>query len=118
MGWANCRFQEETDCSETGSVDYHVNVGNLGVVLNVPSMWEHYATEHLVQPTAREREVVMDADPSTVSGRRRLTRSLHQQETVKILYVERTDSGYTHDVGTEPDTEFIDKLELILSKVN
>ncbi len=113
MGWGECRFKEETDCRERGSIDYRVTLPDIRVRIDVPVMWKHYMLQHFVQPTEREREIIMSADPSQASGRERLTRSL--MEEVRILYVEKTSRGYTHEVGTEPDTKFIEKLERILS---
>ena len=71
-----CRFHEETGCSETGSQEYHVNLPDLDIMINVPSMWKHYMTNHLVQPTQREREIIMKADPEQAAGKLWDTKSL------------------------------------------
>jgi len=117
MGFALCRFREETGCSKTDSQEYHVYLSDLDVMINVPSMWKHYMTEHFVQPTEREREVVMSADPTQATGQLIGTRSLQRPEEVMIMYVEKTNTGYTHQIGTQPDTQFIDKLETILNRI-
>nr|MCK4930098.1 hypothetical protein [Nanoarchaeota archaeon] len=116
MGFAFCRFHEETGCDETGSQEYHVHLEDLDVMINVPSMWEHYMTKHLVQPTKREKEVIMSADPEKATGRFIQTRGTENPEELMVLYVEKTESGYTHQIGTKPDTKFIEKLETILKK--
>lgn len=117
MGFALCRLHDETGCSETGSQEYHIHLQDLNVKLNVPSMWKHYMTEHLVQPTQREREVVMGADPSRATGEFFGTRSFQKTEEIMLMYVERENGGYTHQIGAEPDMEFIEKLEDILANV-
>lgn len=111
MGSALCRFSED-GCQETGSQHYYVNLPN--AKLNVPSLWKHYMTEHLIQPTDLEREVIMAANPDQATGRRVITKSV---EEIKILYVEKTDTGYTHQIGTEPDIQFIEQLEKILDGI-
>lgn len=116
MGFALCRFRKETSCSEIGSREYHVNLLDLNVMINIPSMWKHYMTEHLVQPTERARGIVMAADLNQATGQLISTRSLQRPEEVRIMYVEKTDTGYTHQIGKQPDTQFIDKLEKILDK--
>ena len=118
MGFAICRFNKDKGCSETGSQEYHINLQDLNIHLNVPSMWKHYMTEHLIQPTQREREVVMKADPSQAIGNFMTTRSAVEPEHVKVLYVERIDQNqYSHQVGTQPDTQFIHKLETIIKNI-
>lgn len=116
MGFAFCRFREETGCKETGSRHYNINLEDLNVAISVPSMWKHYMTEHLVQPTAREREVIMKADPEQATGERIQTRGLERPEYLMVLYVEKTEKGYTHEIGAKPDTEFIEKLEKIVKR--
>jgi len=116
MGFAFCRFREKTNCSEIGSQEYHANLLDLNVIINIPSMWKHYMTEHLVQPTEREREIVMSAELDQATCQLINTRSLQRPEEIKIMYVEKTDTGYTHQIGKQPDTEFINKLETILDK--
>ncbi len=145
MGFAICRFNEETVCSEKGSSHYYVTLNDLKVTLNVPSMWKHYLTKHLVQPTKEEREIVMKADPKMANGkqaftfstrniseikdytkeeteaiRKKLAQGIRELEKIKyvnILYVENLEKGkYTHDIGTKVDTEFIGKLEQLLEK--
>ena len=119
MGYALCRFRDETGCYEKGSQEYNVLLPDLGIRINVPSMWKHYMTEHLVQPNENEREIVMAADPSKATGILAGTLSISKEipEEVLIMYVEKTESGYTHQTGIKPDVEFINKLEAILSKV-
>jgi hypothetical protein len=118
MGWANCRFKEETGCNKTGSQEWRINLLNLDIRINVPSMWKHYMTEHLVQPTLQEREVIMAADPSKVEGSFITTRSINSFPEIKILYVEKLEDGsYTHQIGKQVDTQFMTKLEQILDRV-
>lgn len=118
MGWANCRFKEETGCNKTGSQEWHVNLLDQGIKINVPSMWKHYITSHLVQPTIQEREIIMSADPSKTEGSFITTRGMNSFPEIKILYVEKLEDGkYSHQVGTQVDTEFITKLEKILNAV-
>jgi hypothetical protein len=112
MGWANCRFKDETGCKETGSSHYHVTLEDIGVMLDVPCMWKHYMTEHLVQPTERERQAVMAANSDKASSKKIQTRG--RPEIIQVMYVEKTDRGYTHNIGTRPDTEFIEKLETLI----
>lgn len=117
MGFAVCRFNEETGCTETSSRHYLVFLDDRYLMLNVPEMWKHYIVDHLVQPLEREREVVMSANPEYARTMRVLTRSLQRPEEVKVLYVEKTPDGYTHEIGDRVDTEFMKKLEVLLSKV-
>ncbi len=117
MGFALCRFHEETGCSETGGQEYRVHLQDLNIMINVPSMWKHYMDEHLVQPTELERDVVMSADPTRATGQLIRTRSSQRSEEIKVMYVEKTDTGYTHQIGTKSDVPFINKLETILNKI-
>jgi len=117
MGFAYCRFREETDCSEMGSQHYNVHLSDLDVMINVPSMWKHYMTEHLIQPTQREREFVMAADPNQATGTLITTRSQERPKELRIMYVEKNETGYSHQIGTQPDIQFIDKLETILNGI-
>jgi hypothetical protein len=111
MGYALCRFD---GCTEKGSTHYLVRLTDLNKILNVPIMWKHYMTEHLVQPTELEREIVMAADPEKAISGMIVTGCMTSE--IKVMYVERTETGYTHELGDKPDTEFVDKLEMILSK--
>ncbi|MBI2042810.1 hypothetical protein HYT25_00275 [Candidatus Pacearchaeota archaeon] len=113
MGFALCRFRERTGCNETGSKYYNLFLGNLHV--NVPEMWKHYMINHLVQPLSEEREIIMGADLNDVKGSVVGTRGITLPR--QILYVEKTDEGYTHQIGTKPDQKFIDKLESILERI-
>jgi hypothetical protein len=118
MGFAFCRFREQTGCKELGSQEWHISLNESNVILNIPSMWKHYMQEHLVQPTNEEREIVLSANPKNVSGTFIGTRGLQSFREVKILYVEKLESGgYTHQIGTSPDTEFINKLEEIIQGI-
>lgn len=118
MGWANCRFQEDEGCNQTGSQEWHVNLQDVNRAINVPSMWNHYMTYHLVQPTAEERQVIMAADPAKATGKFITTRDAKRPERLMVLYVERLGKNqYTHQIGTTPDNEFIGKLEAILAGV-
>jgi hypothetical protein len=117
MGFAFCRFREETGCSETGSREYHAFLSNMNIFLDVPEMWKHYMTRHLVQPTKREKEVVMSADPNYVKRAFWENGPPKDMEKIQILYVEKASGGYTHPIGDKVDTEFAEKLEIILSKV-
>ncbi|MFH0949535.1 MAG: hypothetical protein V1802_03535 [Candidatus Aenigmatarchaeota archaeon] len=110
-GFAICRFRYETGCNRIGSKEYHAWLKNFDAGINVPELWEHYMTDHLVQPTKLEREVIMKTNPDDVTDRIPPGRSYKK---FMIMYVERTKKGYSHKAGTEPDTEFIDKLKLIL----
>jgi hypothetical protein len=75
-------------------------------------------TDHLVQPTTEERKVIMATDPEKATGQFIATRSAARSAELMVLYVERTGPNqYNHQIGTEPDTEFIGKLESILAKV-
>lgn len=58
----------------------------------------------------------MAADPEKATGTKIQTRGLEGPEHLMVLYVEKTEKGYTHQIGTKPDTEFIGKLETILKK--
>ena len=118
MGWANCRFQEDEGCNQTGSQEWRLYLPDVNRAINVPSMWKHYMTDHLVQPTAEERRVIMAADPSKATGKFITTRGAAEPELLMVLYVERLGKNhYTHQIGTTPDTEFIGKLEAILAGV-
>ncbi len=121
MGFAVCRFNKETGCNETSSRHYHIDVQDKDLRLNVPDMWKHYMTKHLVQPTKEEREAVMSLDLSQINTQMMQTRSIstyaHPSKELLVLYVEKTDTGYSHEIGTKPDTEFIEKLEEILQPV-
>ncbi|MBR9704807.1 hypothetical protein GOV12_05320 [Candidatus Pacearchaeota archaeon] len=118
MGFVLCRFRQDEGCPETGSQEWHIYLPNVNKRINVPSMWKHYMLDHLVQPTDEERTVIMEADPSNASGMFISTRGAETPEELMVLYVQRTGVGqYTHEVGTEPDVEFIKKLESILEKV-
>ena len=118
MGWANCRFQQETDCQETGSGEYHLHLKDLSVVLNVPDLWKHYMTKHLVQPTEQERDFVMRANHAHVDCDHAYTCGTFgsRPREILVLYVEKKGNNYTHPIGTQPDTEFISKLEQLLAK--
>jgi len=119
MGFAMCRFSSETGCKELGSQEYHINLPDVSYKINVPSMWKHYMVDHLVQPTAQERKVIMSADPAKATGELMQTRSIQPSLTgLQVMYVEEHGSGYSHKVGTEPDWEFIKKLESILACTN
>ncbi len=113
MGIAFCRFKEETGCAEIASEHYLINLEDLEVRINVPAMWKHYMTEHLVQPTEKERETIMAANPDRTSGTLIGTRSASEPKEVKIMYVEKIDGSYSHEIGNKADTEFIEKLETI-----
>lgn len=117
VGFAFCRFKEETGCSETGSKEYHVFLSNANTFLNVPEMWKHYMTEHLVQPTKIEKDVIMNADPRYVKKAFWKNGPPQDMKEIQVLYVEKTSGGYTHSIGKRIDSEFIEKLEAILSKV-
>ncbi len=115
MGWANCRFREDEGCKETGSQEWYVHLPDVNRVINVPSMWRHYMIDHLVQPTAEERKVIMAADPAKANGRFKMTRGATE---LMVLYIERLGKNqYTHQIGIKPDNEFIGKLEAILMNV-
>lgn len=117
MGRANCRFKQDEGCTETGSEHYEVFLSDLGIRINVPIMWKHYAQEHLVQPTEEERETVMKSNPKRASGKLVTTKSIDMPRELNILYVERLGRNrYTHEIGTTPDSEFIEKLETLLGK--
>jgi len=118
MGFALCRFNEDEGCKETGSQEWYVTLPDVNRTINVPSMWKHYMVSHLVQPTAEEREVVMAADPTKATGEFIRTRGAVRPAELMVLYVERKGPNqYSHQVGTQPDTEFIEKLEGILANV-
>lgn len=118
MGFAICRFNADEGCRETGSQEWHIQLPDVGRAINVPSMWKHYMTEHLVQPTHEERGVIMSADPAQATGRLIQTRGLERPAELMVLYVERLGPNqYSHEIGTKPDTEFIEKLERILADV-
>ena len=100
---------------------FWVQFHDLGVGIDVPGMWKHYMTEHLVQPTERERYLIMAADVEHADGIHLYslgTGTSGRPEYEQVLYVEKIGSGYSHTIGTEPDTEFISKLERILAHVN
>jgi translation initiation factor 2B subunit (eIF-2B alpha/beta/delta family) len=78
-------------------------------------MWKHYVIDHFVQPTEEERTIIMTADPEKASVN--VAYTFGKQEMKLILYVEKTDKGYTHRTGEKPDKEFIGKLEEILKKI-
>jgi hypothetical protein len=124
MGFAYCRFREETGCQEKGSREYHIFLKDLKVKINVPSMWKHYAVNHLVQPTKEERDIVMNADSAKAQGMELCTMGIPRPgenfmgyKSVLIMYVEKTPGGYTHEVGNAPDTAFISKLEKLLENM-
>jgi hypothetical protein len=114
MGFALCRFKDETGCQVTGSQEFHIRLEDLKVDLNVPTMWRHYMIEHLVQPNKDEMDTIMNADVNNTTGKFMQTRSMEQNRKLHVLYVEKTDSGYTHEIGEKVDKEFINKLDLIL----
>jgi len=122
MGFAFCRFKQETGCSETGSTHYWVQLHDIGIGIDVPEMWKHYMTEHFVQPTKRERYIVMRADVDLTDGIEVGTLGKEppgkRPEFEQVLYVEKKGDTYSHRIGTEPDTEFIGKLERILAHVD
>lgn len=115
MGFAFCRFREQTNCKELGSSHYIIHFLDLNVQINVPSMWKHYLKEHRVQPTEEERRVVMQANPEKANGQEFFTRSTNNFPEIKILYVEKTAEGYSHKIGEIVDEEFLNKLESILA---
>lgn len=115
MGSALCRFNEKTGCNERGSHEYHAYLKDSGINITVPSMWKHYMVDHLVQPSSREREIIMGANPEMISGKLVAHRGISDIE--KILYVERVGDSYTHSVGSKPDTEFIEKLDELILKI-
>lgn len=118
MGFAMCRFNADEGCNKTGSQEWHVQLPDINLVINVPSMWKHYMTDHLVQPTAEERAAVMSADPAQATGKFITTIGAPRPARLMVLYVNRLGQNqYTHQIGTEPDTEFIGKLESILANV-
>jgi hypothetical protein len=118
MGWANCRFRLDEGCQKTGSQEWYVILADLGMSINVPSMWKHYMVDHLVQPTAEERRVIMAADPAKATGEFIATRGAARPAELMVLYVERMGMNqYTHQIGTQPDTQFIEKLEQILEGI-
>jgi len=118
MGLAYCRFNSETRCNETCGTFYLIPLNDLHIVIDVPFMWKHYMIDHLVQPNEKEREIIMSADPEKASFNNVSPANLQHlddEQFYKILYVEQTQTGYTHKAGTMPDIEFINKLETILS---
>jgi hypothetical protein len=117
MGFAYCRFREETGCYRTGSREWHVHLTDSNLILNVPELWSHYMIDHLVQPLKKEREIVMSANPENARTVNILTYYPQRLEQVNILYVEKIPDGYTHEVGNSVDSEFMEKLEVLLSKV-
>jgi hypothetical protein len=118
MGFAICRFNKDEGCNETGSQEWHINLPDINTDINIPSMWKHYMINHLIQPTAEEKKVIMTADPAKAVGQFIGTRNLEDPKHLMVLYVERTNENqYSHQVGTKADTEFINKLEQILEQV-
>jgi len=118
MGFAICRFNADEGCARMGSQEWHVYLPDLNRRINVPSMWLHYMVDHLVQPTAEERAVILAADPAHATGQFISTRGAPQPPVLMVLYVERLGpSQYTHQIGTKPDTAFIGKLERVLANV-
>jgi len=116
MGFAICRFEQDKGCNAMGSQEWHIFFGDK--YINVPSMWKHYMTGHLIQPTEEERQTIMNADPSGARGKLIQTRGAQLLLQQKILYVERIGKDqYTHEVGESPDFEFIEKLENILAEI-
>jgi hypothetical protein len=113
MGFAFCRFKENTGCSVTGSTEYMVHLEDKNILLNVPEMWKHYLEDHLVQPLRSEREVVMSADPMYANAC--LIGTFGTPREIPILYVEKTQGGYTHEVGRVVDAEFRDKLQTLVN---
>lgn len=119
MGWANCRFQEDEGCTKTGSQEWHVSLPDVNRIINVPSMWKHYMVDHFVQPTAEEKQVIMAADPKKAAGEFITTRGAARPAELMVLYVERLGKNqYTHQIGNNPDYEFIEKLEAILAGIS
>ena len=122
MGFALCRFREETGCSKTGSQHYWVQLHNLGALIDVPELWKHYMTEHLVQPNERERFLIENADVDHSDGIHLYTLGRDapgkRPEFEQVLYVEKTATGYTHEIGTKPDTGFISKLERLIAHID
>lgn len=117
MGHADCRFKHKTGCKETGSLEYNILLTGQDLIINLPGMWKHYMVEHLIQPSEYERRIIMDADPKNVSTSIAMTISRgNLQNKVMMLYVETTREGYTHKIGEKADLDFIDKVELLLSK--
>jgi len=117
MGFALCRFKTKTGCQETGSREWHIQLADLKVGINLPSMWKHYMQVHKVQPTAREREIIMSADPKYATGQCFTTRGMNTYPEEKILYVEKLENGYTHQTSEIVDEEFIVKLESLLQGI-
>ncbi len=117
MGWAECRFKDETGCKRTGSSHILLEVIDSGDKLNIPIMWEHYAIDHRVQPSENERSIVMNLSPDKVRGRIIQTRSITgiPVEGVPILYVEKTENGYSHEIGEDVDWRFTQHLDSLLT---
>lgn len=116
MGFAYCRFNQDMGCEQTGSQEWYVRLPDVNRIINVPSMWKHYMADHLIQPTAEEREVILAADSALAVGEFFTTRSVEPE--LLVLYVERLGQNrYTHQIGTTPDIEFMGKLEKILANI-
>ena len=109
MGLGNCSF---AGCKETTNENYNLVVteGDKEYGLNVCGMWRHYAINHRFLPTEEERNVVMN---SRIGG---LVHKLSEREYISIMFVEKTNGGYSHRQGI-PNTVWIGKLEELLRGV-
>ncbi|MBS3091144.1 hypothetical protein J4217_01700 [Candidatus Pacearchaeota archaeon] len=108
-----CAFRENTGCVREGGSEYSVRLQDLDVTITVPFLWKHYMLDHLVQPNQKEREIIMKADPSRAN--RQLPKiQLLSSATTKVLHITTNLLGYSHQIGLQPDIQFINKLESIL----
>ena len=117
MGWADCRFKDEAGCKRNGSAHILLDILDSRDQLNIPIMWEHYTIDHKVQPNVNERSIIMNLSADKVRGRIIQTRSVSggSIDGVPILYVEKTEKGYSHNVGEDVDWRFVEKLDSLLT---
>jgi hypothetical protein len=107
MGFGECRF----GCGEKTNIDYTIPLKHLNTGLQVCGLWQHYMEVHNVKPKKEIRDLIF-GKPVDLA---KLPKT-PPLDYVKVLYVEKTDSGYDHEVGESPDWEFIHRLDDLIHK--
>jgi hypothetical protein len=116
MGYAHCRFKDESGCTKTGSQHWQIFFKDLRQHAVVPELWKHYMLKHGVQANPEERELVLKADPKKAMVKHIQTRGQNIGKHF-ILFVEKTGpKKYSHKTAQKADILFIKKLEAILAQ--
>ena len=108
MGIGYCRF----NCGFGVSDDIHIEMPDCKLV--VCGAWNHYMTEHKVLLPPYQRKIVMESDPMQAHSEVMRYRGEEGPRTLRILFVEKTPSGYDHKIGIGVDTEARDRLERLI----